>query len=400
MPQSEAQTWRVVPMKRAKGRYFVLQKGRGHDRVSITLGYVAEDAADRALKRVQEEQDLGSVGRVARLFSRHRKDAIKYLCGDRIVEKLVGPKAVDYGGMTLQQYFDSGYSAWRAQKRPPSWVQEERRWERILEDIGNTRLRRMDEFVLADHLDQAIVTRGKRLGEPLSGNGKRLRRAAVQAMVKRAYRLKHIERMPNLGMFQIEGATKLVQEKPDPLTLIELAALMHVSDPKWRAMWATGAGQGLRPSELTRIQWPDVRFSEELLDVRGEKTDLAAETIPLTPLAFRELRRWWVACGQPDSGLVFPSQYKGLPYTESGYREALKSAAVRARVKRRIYPYLLRDSFATIAWSLEIDIDVARRVMRHTNDKMIREVYCRPRPADLVKAVQAFDFADGGQPPA
>ena len=77
MSKSEAATWRLVPMKRAKGPYFVLQKGRKHDRVSITLGYVAEDAANRALSRVQEEEDLGTVGRVARLFAKHRKDAIK-----------------------------------------------------------------------------------------------------------------------------------------------------------------------------------------------------------------------------------------------------------------------------------------------------------------------------------
>ena len=319
------------------------------------------------------------------------------MCGDPRVETLVGPKAVDYGGMTLRQYFDAGYSVWRAEKRPKSWVQEEQRWERILEDIGSVRLRRMDEFVIADHLDQAVVSQGKRMGQPLSGNTKRLRRAAVQAMLKRAYRLKHIDRMPDLAMFQIEGATKLVRAKPDPLTLQELHALMEASEPKWRAMWATGAGEGLRPSELTGIEWPDVHFDPRLLDIRGEKTEAAEATIPMTPLVHRELRLWWVACGQPTEGLVFPSQNTGGRYGPGGLREALKSAAKRAGIERRIYPYLLRDSFATIAWSLQIDIDVARRVMRHTNDKMLREVYCRPRPADLVKAVRAFDFAEGAQ---
>ena len=40
-------------------------------------------------------------------------------------------------------------------------------------------------------------------------------------------------------------------------------------------------------------------------------------------------------------------------------------------------------------------IDVARRVLRHTDDKMLDRVYCRPRPAELVRAVAAFDLPDG-----
>ena len=52
MSQGQAATWRLLEMKRAKGPYLVLQKGRGRDRVSLTLGYVARDEGQRALKRV------------------------------------------------------------------------------------------------------------------------------------------------------------------------------------------------------------------------------------------------------------------------------------------------------------------------------------------------------------
>ena len=112
---------------------------------------------------------------------------------------------------------------------------------------------------------------------------------------------------------------------------------------------------------------------------------------PLTPIAHRELMAWWMRCAQPESGVMFPSDARGgegdepKPYTsETAYRRALKNAAKRAKIGRRVNMYLLRDSFATIAWSLGIDMDVARRILRHADETMLREVYCRPRPADLV----------------
>ena len=91
---------------------------------------------------------------------------------------------------------------------------------------------------------------------------------------------------------------------------------------------------------------------------------------------------------------MFPANKRGEPYTSvSGYKRSLETAAERAAIGHKVTPYLLRDSFATIAWSLGIDKDVARRILRHTDEKMLDEVYCRPRPADLVERVAAFDLS-------
>jgi integrase len=78
--------------------------------------------------------------------------------------------------------------------------------------------------------------------------------------------------------------------------------------------------------------------------------------------------------------------------SRSAYRGSLETAAKKAGITRGVNMYLLRHSFATIEWSLGIDQDVARRIMRHTDEKMLRDVYCRPRPADLAARVAAFDL--------
>lgn len=247
-------------------------------------------------------------------------------------------------------------------------------------------MRDIDEFVVADYLDGLLNRRGKRAGLPASGNTKRLHRGAVQACLKYAYRQRHIPELPDLARFRIEGSTKTVTKKPDPLTLEELMRMMEVSRDVHRCLWAVGAGEGLRPGELVGLDWEDVDWERRLLTVRGSKTEASHARIPLTPLAFRELRRWEAACGKKE-GPIFVVGGKRI----REFKTAIKSAAEGAGIERRVYPYLLRDSFASIAWSLGIEMDAARRVMRHVDERMLMQVYCRPRPEELVRLVEAFD---------
>lgn len=385
--------WRLAPQERSGGTYQVAQKGRAKERIGLTLGYVSAEDAERALARLQQEEDGGTIGRVLRLYDREPADAVRYLIGDPEADKLVGPPEPDYGSMTLQEYYDAVYAEARAAHRPKSWPSEQRHWAILLASIGHVKLRHLDEFVLADHLDRLVVTRGSRAGKDAAGNTKRLQRTAIQAMFKHAYRKKHITKLPAFSVFRIDGATKPVRKKPEALDLMELLALLDAaSDIRVRALFAVAAAQGLRPSEVVVLKWEHVAWSVPSLELYDTKTEELAETIPLTPLAHRELKAWWEAAGRPTSGTIFPNE-DGVPYASgNGYRKALETAVRNAGLDRHVYPYLLRDSFATIAWSLGIPMDVARRVLRHTDEKMIQRVYCRPRPAELVKAVAAFDF--------
>ncbi len=387
--------WRCETLTRSRGPYRILRSGRGSERRAISLKYVSDAEADRALTAIRAEEAQGTAARVLRLYEDDPASAIRYLIGDPSIEQVFGPDTPNYAIWTLRRYVEEVYGPWRSADRPRTWRTEEGHWRRILPVIGARRLRDIDEFVVADYLDALLIERGARRGQPMAGSTKRLHRAAVQACIKRAYRLRHIERMPDLARFRIEGSTRRAREKPAPLLLAELLALMEASDPLHRCMWAVGAGQGLRPSELTRLRWEDVRWQSRTLFVRGEeehggKTRLSVAEIPLTPLAFRELQRWRTLQGTPTEGLLFTFRSKRIV----NFKTALRTAAAAAGIERNIYPYLLRDSFATIAWSLDILMDAAWRVLRHTDDTMLRKVYCRPRPADLVARVAAFDFAE------
>jgi integrase len=390
-------SWRLEPKKKPSGTYYVLVAGRDRERVSISLKYVTEAEAAVALVTIRQEEEKGTISRIIALHEENPEAAIKHLVGDPGVAELLPAPATDYGSMTLQEYYDAVYAPWRAADRPKSWRSERGHWGRILRELGPVKVRKIDAHVVADYMDGLRVEReGDRKGEVVSGTTKRLHRNALQQLLNRAERQKHIVQAPDLSRFKLRGSTKPVRERPEPLTLEEVVKLLKASAPKHRAMWAVGIGQGLRPSELQRLCWEHVRWEERTLDIPGEKTEESAATVPLTPLAYRELHAWWEKQEQPAEGVMFPSKkYEGkvVPYaTVSGYRKALAAAAEAAGISKTVNPYLLRASFATLAWSLGIEKDVARRVLRHVDERMLDEVYCRPRPKDLVERVSAFDL--------
>jgi len=391
-------TWRLEPKVKTQGTYYVLVRGKARERISLALRYVPKTEAESALHTLQREETAGTVSRILAMHRENPDAAVRYLIGDPAFGELMPEPTLDYGGMFIREYHDAVYTPWRKDDRPRTWRSEQGHWVRILRELGHHRLRKIDAHIVADYLDQLTVERESyhRHGEPVSGSTKRLHRAALQSLLLRAERLKHIERAPDLARFRIRGSTIPTRVKPPPLTLDELSRLLDASDPLHRAMWAVGVGEGLRPSELQRLCWDDVRWSSRTLQIRGDdsgrgKTDESVAEIPLTPIALRELRAWWMANGQPATGHCFLSRYKKPFISGSGYKKSLAAAAEAAGIPHQVTPYLLRDSFATIAWSIGIEKDVARRVLRHTDEKMLDEVYCRPRPQDLVDRVSQFD---------
>jgi integrase len=391
--------WRLGSKARSQGRYWFLETGRGAERRSLSLGYVTEAQAQACLDTMhrEEERTAGTpdYGRVFRLHERNAELAIEFLIYDKMGE--LGSTLSDFGALTVAAYFDEVFWPVRSDNRTdigvaPStaaaelgyWRQKDKGQGILDGEIGWTRMRDLNDQHWV-HWEEAQAQ--------LSGRSKALRRAAYAALLAHARKQGHITFRPEF--FRIKGATKRTREQSDPLSLEEVLKLMEAAErdsspmrgATRRTMWAVGAGLGLRPGELVRVEWQDVDWDARTLAVRGTKTDESADTIPMTPLAYRELRALWDRCGEPKAGRCF--LYNGRPFKE--FRKALREDKAAAGIERTVTPYLLRHSFATIAWSIGVEKDVARRILRHTDLMMLEKVYCRPRPADLVERVAAFD---------
>lgn len=403
-------SWRKEAVKSAGGTSWRLVTGRADERMTLNLSRVTEDEAETARLRMNLAEQSDEADRVIRTFAKDIEAGRRYLLADPDAAEVAGlaPVGPDYAKMTLRAYFDTVYAPARS-VASGSWRSEASSWKRLLgrDGLGDVPLKRLTDARTFGRWSEALRVQprgGNRRGrgptpaatEPASVAYRRLLRAALASLLKHAWREEHLEELADLGTIEIRSRTARAPA-PEPLTLDEVKRLLDAADPRHRALFGVGVGVGLRPSELVRIDWSDVDWTTRVLAVRGTKTEAARDRIPLTPIAFRELRAWWIASGQPTEGLAFTTA-RGAPYRtvgSPGYKGALERTAKAAGIERPVNPYLLRHSFATIAWTLGVDKDTARRILRHTDEAMLDRVYTHPRPADLVKRVAAFDLAAG-----
>ncbi|CRG97476.1 tyrosine recombinase, putative [Plasmodium gallinaceum] len=183
------------------------------------------------------------------------------------------------------------------------------------------------------------------------------------------------------------------RRKITPLSPKEIELLLKNSSDMHRAIFGLCIGIGLRPSEVLRILWEDVNFEKKEIFIKGQKTKYSSTSIPLTNFAYIELIKWWEIENKPKKGLCFYSETlkNKFNYTETKtplktFKTALKGAAKRAGLeisedgkKRRIFPYLLRHSFATIAATSNppVPLPVAQAIMRHSSSKMLLDTYTK-----------------------
>jgi len=131
------------------------------------------------------------------------------------------------------------------------------------------------------------------------------------------------------------------------------------------------------------VRWEDFDFDQKTLKVRGTKTASSDAVIPLTGLSEREILRW-KSLENKSRGLCFYNQVTGEKV--SSFKRSLSTSAFNAGLsvdevgnERRVFPYLLRHSFATLAAtsSPPVPLSVVQRVMRHTSSKMLLDVYAK-----------------------
>ncbi|GMI48926.1 hypothetical protein TrCOL_g8791 [Triparma columacea] len=103
----------------------------------------------------------------------------------------------------------------------------------------------------------------------------------------------------------------------------------------------------------------------------------------------------------PESleGLCFPNPRTGKEL--GSFKKALDTSARRASLyldetghRRRVFPYLLRHSFATLAATSNppVPLPVAQKVMRHTSSKLLLDVYARAGALVLREGLDNFNL--------
>lgn len=159
------------------------------------------------------------------------------------------------------------------------------------------------------------------------------------------------------------------------------------------------ADAGLRVDELLGLRVGDLvqQGRTTFLHVRGKGSK--DRMVPI-PRLYRRLRIYAERSRARDStsARIFLSHRKNAngeyqPLTRSGLLQMIKNTAEEAGIEKRVYPHLLRHSFAT--WQLASGMNPIQlaQIMGHSSLSMIQEVYSHLSPNDaynaLVKMLQA-----------
>ena len=87
--------------------------------------------------------------------------------------------------------------------------------------------------------------------------------------------------------------------------------------------------------------------------------------MPLSLRLLKELRAYWVK-HKPDD-LLFPGKPTTKPDADTTIRKAMKAAAEKAGIKRRVYPHVLRHSYATGLLEAGVDLLTISRLLGHAS---------------------------------
>lgn len=159
---------------------------------------------------------------------------------------------------------------------------------------------------------------------------------------------------------------------PDVLSKQEVKAILSavVTNLRFWCMFSVLYSAGLRISELLALKPDDINVSRSLIRVRQGKGRKDRFTLLSKPLIkklteYRELYK-------PKVWLF--ERTPGKQFTESIVSKRLKAAAQEAGITKRIYPHLLRHSFATHLIEQGTDLKIVKELMGH-NSIRTTEIY-------------------------
>ena len=177
---------------------------------------------------------------------------------------------------------------------------------------------------------------------------------------------------------------------PDVLSKEEIGAMMRsTTNIKHKCIIALIYSCGLRRSELIGLKLSDLDSKRLLIKIRQAKGK-KDRYVQLTERALAMLRRYyreekpsiWLFEGVPTK-----------PYSTSSVSNIVKAAAQKAGIKKRVYPHILRHSYATHHLEQGTDLRYIQEWMGHASSKTT-EIYTHVSKTDFNKFKNPMDDID------
>ncbi len=157
---------------------------------------------------------------------------------------------------------------------------------------------------------------------------------------------------------------------PDVLSKEEIGAMLKATENlKHKCIIALIYSCGLRRNEAVNMKLKDIDSKRMLIKIRGAKGN-KDRYVQLSPVMLDLLRNYYREY-KPHTWL-FEGAKKGKYSAESILR-VVKNAAVRAGIGKRVYPHILRHSFATHNLEQGVDIRFIQEWMGHNSIKTTQQ---------------------------
>lgn len=146
---------------------------------------------------------------------------------------------------------------------------------------------------------------------------------------------------------------------------------------------------GLRVSELSQSRWENLDISEQLIRVLGKGNK--ERVVPVGRQALKALKQWQpISQKWADESYIFVSQRK-KPLSVRSIQSRIKLRAQQQGLWERVYPHLMRHSFASHVLESSSDLRAVQEMLghedisttqiyTHLNFQHLSEVYDKAHP--------------------
>jgi integrase/recombinase XerD len=186
--------------------------------------------------------------------------------------------------------------------------------------------------------------------------------------------------------YQIDRPHK-ERKLPDVLSKEEIGKMLKTTkNLKHKTIIALIYSCGLRRSESVKIKINDIDSKRMLIKIRGAKgkkdryVQLSANILPLLRNYYRkEKPNIWIFEGAD-----------GKQYSEISIYNVIKNAAKNAGIAKRVYPHILRHSYATHHLEQGTDLRFIQEWLGHDSSKTT-EIYTHVSNNSFIKFKNPFD---------
>lgn len=173
---------------------------------------------------------------------------------------------------------------------------------------------------------------------------------------------------------------------PEILTVEEIKKLIDNSpNIKHKLIIKLLYGCGMRVNEIVNLKKEDVNFNEGLIHIRlakGKKDRF----VKIPNSMFEELKKYY---DLNEFKILFPSA-RGGKLTTATIQAILKNSGKKSGIKKRVYPHLLRHSFATHLLESGVDLRIIQKLLGHSSIKTT-QIYTQISQASIKNIKSPLD---------